>query len=438
MYFCRLLSYLYFYRNSLLYIIFLSNTNITQKTMLSSQVIDRETAKRIDTAGNLRRVWGIKTLQALHSCVVRNFTRSMYCSTQDIVNVNYSIFRRADNPKRYIISAIHIAMINGFDYLFTRYVNPHADAPLSAISYDDFAKNGTHYRVEHNEISKIADRLRDLSPESLFPDVIPNGAVCKAVDAWWEIHLSLPAESVTETLHHKEWTHRIDKRIKHRDNKIYREWDETVTHYPVTAKYFKVHSSLNSDLITWEDFYSSRSNPSAENHNVKRNNPHKKENKLSDFSLTKMHKDRTVSLTRLMRDIKRYSGDELPLKKVFLHVSSVDTNKYGAFIGRVDEYAVSYDDNGYFRSQIRYDCYCEDPEIDPIMYNVEDPNCSDPFICIELKQPGIVNHIKRYPSTDSVEPFWMRVDLELTPFIPKGKDKTAMFHKCSIAKVNLD
>ena len=149
-----------------------------------------------------------------------------------------------------------------------------------------------------------------------------------------------------------------------------------------------------------------------------------------------MYRDRSVSLNHIVRDIKRYVGDADRISGIFLRVPCADTNEFGKYMVRIDEFAITYTDcNGTFIYPIRYDTYCEYPEVDEVITVIEDENdLTAPFVCTTIGQKSIIQHIERYPSTDVVEPFWIRVKAEQDSFKPKDRAQPVLYHKLSVAE----
>lgn len=152
-----------------------------------------------------------------------------------------------------------------------------------------------------------------------------------------------------------------------------------------------------------------------------------------------MYRDRSVSLNHIVRDIQRQQSDENPVTDILLRVPCVDTNEFGKYMVRIDEIALRYANiDGTFIHPIRYDSYCEDPEIDSVLTIVEDESCtSEPYIRTTIGQRSITEHIFHTPMGDTEgelqKPFWMRVNLKQDSFTPKDRTKPVMYHKLSVA-----
>lgn len=153
-----------------------------------------------------------------------------------------------------------------------------------------------------------------------------------------------------------------------------------------------------------------------------------------------MYRDRSVSLNRIIRDIQRHFGNENLITDVLLRVPCVDTNEFGKYMVRIDEIALRYANiEGTFIHPIRYDSYCEDPEVDSVLTIVDDESCtSEPYICTTIGQRSITEHIIHIPSTvipgELPQPFWMRVNLKQDSFKPKDRNTPVMYHKLSVAE----
>lgn len=168
-----------------------------------------------------------QTLQSVHAFVLRNFTRKMSCSTDDIIDVKYSISSIKDFRKHYEINALTVYVANGFSYTFTRYENPDADGLLSDISYDRYMDqpctgedddewDWAEYRVIYEEVAKLPKRIK----EAISLGIIEG-----------DIIVSVPPVKSSFIKHHKRLV-KIDRRRKVPE--IYKEWDETIDYYPVT------------------------------------------------------------------------------------------------------------------------------------------------------------------------------------------------------------
>jgi hypothetical protein len=174
------------------------------------------------------------------------------------------------------------------------------------------------------------------------------------------------------------------------------------------------------------------------------------------FSLYQiMYRDRSVALNRIIRDIKSHINAgilmEMPdgtyiynphptihITDIMLHAACCESWYDGKYIVRVDEFAVNYtDDNNCtctYRKNFRYDCYCDDPDIHSTIVVIYDKQSTEPYIRTTVGQKSIVQHIERYPSTDAVEPFWIRVKAEQDSFKPKDSAQPIMYHKLSVAE----
>ena len=167
-----------------------------------------------------------------------------------------------------------------------------------------------------------------------------------------------------------------------------------------------------------------------------------------------MYRDRSVSLNRIIRDIKSHinagilseladgtllytANPTIHITDIMLHAVCCEPWYDGKYIVRVDEFAVNYtDENGVectYRRNFRYDCFCDDPDIHSTILVVYDKQSTEPFIRTTVGQKSIIQHIESCPSTDSVEPFWIRVKAEQDSFTPKDRTRPVMYHKLSIA-----
>lgn len=171
-----------------------------------------------------------------------------------------------------------------------------------------------------------------------------------------------------------------------------------------------------------------------------------------------MYRDRTVSLNRIIRDIKRHittqsvieqedgtllyiPNPDIHISDIVLHAACWEPWYEGKYIVRVDELAVKYtDEHGVKCNQhweIRYDCFCDDPEIHNavrILYNDDESSMEyrkDPYIRVPIGQKAIIQHIDTV--NDSGEQFWIRVNVEQDSFTPPDSNKPAMYHKLSVA-----
>ena len=168
-----------------------------------------------------------QTLQSVHTFVLRNFTREMSCSIDDIIDVKYSISSIKDSRNNYPIKALTVYMANGFSYTFTRCENPDADGLLSDISYDRYMDqpctgdggdewDWAEYHVIYEEVTKLPKRIKKAISLGLIEG---------------DIVVSVPPVKSSFIKHHKELV-KIDRRRKVPE--IYKEWDETIYYYPVT------------------------------------------------------------------------------------------------------------------------------------------------------------------------------------------------------------
>lgn len=167
-----------------------------------------------------------------------------------------------------------------------------------------------------------------------------------------------------------------------------------------------------------------------------------------------MYRDRSVSLNRIIRDIKRHINTDfvtemadgtllytpnptIHITDILLHAACWEPWYDGKYIVRVDEFAVNYiNEHGTectYRRHFRYDCWCDDPDIHSTIIMVHDNNSTEPYIRTTVGQKSIIQHIERHPSTDSVEPFWIRVKAEQDSFKPKDRTQPVMYHKLSVA-----
>lgn len=173
-----------------------------------------------------------------------------------------------------------------------------------------------------------------------------------------------------------------------------------------------------------------------------------------------MFRDRSVSLNRIIRDIKMHLNTgilmEMPdgtsiydphptihITDILLHAACCEPWYDGKYIVRVDEFAVNYTDENKcectYRKGFRYDCYCDDPDIHSTILVLNDNQSTDqlstePYIRTTVGQKSIIQHIERYPSTDTVEPFWIWVKAEQDSFKPKDSPHPIMYHKLSVAE----
>ena len=178
-----------------------------------------------------------------------------------------------------------------------------------------------------------------------------------------------------------------------------------------------------------------------------------------------MYRDRSISLNRIIRDIKSHihngiatdtddgtvlylASPPIRITDILLHAACCEPWYDGKYIVRVDEFAVNYtDENGAestCRRSFRYNCFCDDPDIHNTITVVNDARSADsllasseaaePFIRTTVGQKSITQHIGRYPSTDAVKPFWIRVKAEQDSFTPKDRDTPVMYHKLSVAE----
>lgn len=168
-----------------------------------------------------------------------------------------------------------------------------------------------------------------------------------------------------------------------------------------------------------------------------------------------MYRDRSVSLNRIIRDIKTHihngivtemedgtvlyhPNPSIHITDILLHAACCESWYDGKYIVRVDEFVVNYTDENNaectYRKDFRYDCWCDDPDIHNTIMIVYDKQSTEPFIRTTVGQKSITQHIERYPSTDAVEPFWIRVKAEQDSFTPKDRDTPVMYHKLSIAE----
>ena len=167
-----------------------------------------------------------------------------------------------------------------------------------------------------------------------------------------------------------------------------------------------------------------------------------------------MYRDRSVSLNRIMRDIKRHFQTEFvtemedgtllyvpnpPFKitDILLHVPCWEPWYDGKYIARVDEFVIKYTDENNvertYRRHFRYDCFCDDPDVHSTIAIVYDTQSTEPFIRTTIGQKSIIQHIERYQPTESIEPFWLRVNTEQDSFTPKDRTQPVMYHKLSVA-----
>jgi hypothetical protein len=168
-----------------------------------------------------------------------------------------------------------------------------------------------------------------------------------------------------------------------------------------------------------------------------------------------MYRDRSVSLNRIIRDIKAHihngiatdAADEtvlylarppIHITDILLHAACCEPWYDGKYIVRVDEFAVNYTDENNIectcRRHFRYDCFCDDPDMHNTITIVNDVHSAEPFIRTTVGQKSITQHIERHPSTDAVKPFWIRVKAEQDSFTPKDRDTPVMYHKLSVAE----
>ncbi len=168
-----------------------------------------------------------QSLQGVHAFVLKNFTRKMSCSIDDIIDVQYSISSTKDFRNLYYdINALTVYVTNGFSYTFTRDENPNADGRLSDISYYSYIDVNTYmdvdehdwveHRVIYEEVTKLPNRIKE---------ALSNGTI----DG--DIIVSVPPVKTSFIKHHKDLV-KIDRRRKVPE--IYKEWDETINYYPVT------------------------------------------------------------------------------------------------------------------------------------------------------------------------------------------------------------
>lgn len=167
-----------------------------------------------------------------------------------------------------------------------------------------------------------------------------------------------------------------------------------------------------------------------------------------------MYRDRSVSLNRIIRDIKSHinagilseladgtllymAHPTIHIIDILLHAACWEPWYDGKYIVRVDEFVVNYtDENGVestYRRDFRYDCFCEDPDIHSTIIVVYEKRSTEPFIRTTIGQRAIIDHIEHLSSNDSVEPFWIRVKAEQDSFTPKDRSRPVMYHKLSIA-----
>lgn len=173
------------------------------------------------------------------------------------------------------------------------------------------------------------------------------------------------------------------------------------------------------------------------------------------FSFQIMYRDRSVALNRIIRDIKAHinagilseladgtllytANPTIHITDIMLHAARCEPWYDGKYIVRVDEFAVNYRDENdiecTYRRNMRYDCFCDDPDIHSTITVVYDRYSTEPFIRTTVGQKAIIQHIEHYPSTDAVEPFWIRVKAEQDSFKPKDRAQPVMYHKLSVAE----
>ena len=197
-----------------------------------------------------------QTLQSVHKFVLRNFTREMSCSIDDIIDVKYSISSIKDLRNRYYdINALTVCVANGFSYTFTRCENPDADGLLSDISYDRYMDqpctgdggdewDWAEYRVIYEEVTKLPKRIKKAISLGLIEG---------------DIVVSVPPVKSSFIKHHKELV-KIDRRRKVPE--IYKEWDETIYYYPVTLiTPIAVPEPMEQPIIATDDEPTIRAKP---------------------------------------------------------------------------------------------------------------------------------------------------------------------------------
>lgn len=170
-----------------------------------------------------------ESLQAIHAHVLRNFTRNMSCSTDDIIDVKYLISSIKDCRSRcYNISALTIYVSDGYSYTFTREYCPDADGLLSDISYAshmdlpvygdtdfDIEWDWAEHRVIYQEVTKLPKRIKHYVSLGLIEG---------------DINISVAPVKSSFVKQCKKLI-KIDRRRKVPE--IYKEWLETINYYPV-------------------------------------------------------------------------------------------------------------------------------------------------------------------------------------------------------------
>lgn len=166
-------------------------------------------------------------MQGIHSCVLTNFTRVMNVSTDDIMDIQYTISSTQNYRNHYEIEALTVYMVDGFSYTFTSDENPHADGRIDDIVYSSYMTlppygspddewDWVENRIAYGEVSKLPARITEaLSTGAIEGDII----------------VSVPPTKASFVKHHKKLV-KIDRRRKVPE--IYKEWDETISYYPVT------------------------------------------------------------------------------------------------------------------------------------------------------------------------------------------------------------
>ncbi len=180
------------------------------------------------------------SLTYIHHKVLHNFADNMSCLVEDIDRVIYVI-----SPYRLTIMSIRVVLTNGVDYIFT-YNNRDAEGRPEDIAYT------TKLRPQEEETAQAIAEANDPDFGSMFVIMLPKYrvhlselielpySVAKRIGARSSFELkgdltvSLPGKKVSYTKHHKV-LEKIDRRRRKGNQEIYKEWDETITYYPITV-----------------------------------------------------------------------------------------------------------------------------------------------------------------------------------------------------------
>ena len=141
--------------------------------------------------------------------------------------------------------SIRVVLIDDTDYIYA-YYNPDADGRPEDIAYT------TKLRPQEEETARAIAEAEDEDFDSLFVYAFPKYrvhldelielpySVIKRIGARSSFELkgdltvSLPGKKVSYTKHHKV-LEKIDRRRRKGNQEIYKEWDETITYYPITV-----------------------------------------------------------------------------------------------------------------------------------------------------------------------------------------------------------